>query len=116
MDSLGTFGALYQCQEPAGVVLTRVIYRDVPESLRCALDLSPDDVSSGILSRSVFLGAEVRGWQDNPCVQTGALRRHGAEPTPPCGGFVGGLRGGDLTPRRHPRFAASTQEPHLMDS
>jgi DNA-binding CsgD family transcriptional regulator len=78
MDSLGTFGALYQCQEPAGVVPTRVIYHDVPESLRCALDLSPDDVSSGILRRSVFFGAEVRGWQDTPCVQTGALRRHGA--------------------------------------
>ncbi len=78
MDSLGTFGALYRCQEPAGFVPTRVIYRDVPESLRCALDLTPDDVSSGILSRSVFFGAEVRSWQDNPCVQTGALRRHGA--------------------------------------
>jgi DNA-binding CsgD family transcriptional regulator len=75
---LGLLACFYDCPDPTSFAPTFAIQRDVPVALRCASHLNPVFVAHGLLSRSWYFGADLRGWEEIPCVRTGALRDRGA--------------------------------------
>jgi DNA-binding CsgD family transcriptional regulator len=77
-DGLGVIACFYECRDPMSFAPTFVVQRDVPVALRCASELNPVFIADGMLSRSWYLGADLHGWGEIPCVRTGALYDRGA--------------------------------------
>jgi DNA-binding CsgD family transcriptional regulator len=86
VHALGIVGGFYVCADPSSFAPTTVVSQGFPASLRLIFPplfqaLSPVFVADSFLCRSLFLGTQVRGWNDIPSVRDGLLRSCGAVDT-----------------------------------
>src|SRR4051794_21655561 len=70
-DNQGIVGGLHQCPDPCSLAAERVVFRDVPARTHDMFvagigGLSPVFLADGLLSRSLYRGSNLRGWEDLP--------------------------------------------------
>jgi DNA-binding NarL/FixJ family response regulator len=81
-DNWGIVGGFYSCPDPCWFVPEHALLLDVPERLQTLLidgmkDIPPLFVADSFLSRTCYLGSEVRGWRDISTNRSGAAPSNG---------------------------------------
>jgi len=81
-QGLGIAGALYQCADPCSWIPSHMLVCDVPDELQRVLfdgteALPPTYVADSFLNRTVYLGADVRGWSEISTFRSGAAQAAG---------------------------------------